>query len=77
MGAKGRLPPQIFSEFEAKPVLSKERLIGGHNLFPPGWNRVKVAAKSLWGPVLMSPCPQAHLNTVLLINNNRRYFLPS
>ena len=50
---------------------------GGRNLYRPGFNRVKVAAKTLWGPVLMSPCPQAHLNTVLLINNNRRYFLPS
>ena len=44
---------------------------------PPGWNRVEVAAKFLWGPVLMSSCPQSHLNTVLLINNNNIYFGPS
>ena len=42
-----------------------------------------VAAKTLWGPVLMPPCPQAHLNTVFLIitvsliNNHSRYFWPS
>ena len=42
---------------------------GRHNLsFPPplfphthGWNRVKVAAKSWWAQVPMSPCPQARL----------------
>ena len=56
---------------------------GGHNLYRPGFNRVKVAAKTLWGPVLMSPCPQTHLycfsliNTVSLINNHKRYFGPS
>jgi hypothetical protein len=28
---------------------------GGHNLLPPGWNRVEVAANTCWGPVPMSP----------------------
>ena len=41
---------------------------GGQNMSPPGWNRFKVAAKTLWGPVLVSPCPEAHLNTVFLID---------
>ena len=41
---------------------------GRHNLSSPphclhthGWNRVKVAAKSWWVQVPMSPCPQARL----------------
>ena len=42
---------------------------GGHNLSPPGWNRVKVAAKTLWGPVFMSP---GILNSISLINTGPR-----
>ena len=63
MRAEGHLPPQILAEFEAKPVLSKERLIGGHNLFPPGWNRVKVEAKTLWGLSLVGTSPHVPMPT--------------
>ena len=38
---------------------------GGYNLSPPGLNRVKVAAKTLGGPVLMSSCPHAHRHTCI------------
>jgi hypothetical protein len=41
---------------------------GGHNLLTPGWNRVEVAAKTWWGPVLMSLCPQARLCDYLNAN---------
>ena len=41
---------------------------GGHNLLPPGWNRVEVAAKTWWGSVPMSPCPQARLCDYLNAN---------
>ena len=34
---------------------------GGHNLPPLGLNRVKVTAKTWWGPVPMSPIPISKL----------------
>ena len=51
--------------FTGAPVAFKtwwgHQYYGGHNLPPPGWNRVKVAAKTWFGHVPTSTCPQARL----------------
>ena len=36
---------------------------GGYNLSPPGWNRVKVEAKTLWGLSLVGTSPHVPMPT--------------